>query len=175
MKHRTTSQTRWESRDQPLAISGRGEKGCGLVLMLTLWSNDLVLCTDGPAELSGEQRARLAHHNIPVRAESIARLEGTPNGVLERLVFVTEETLSRRALFFNTGQAQRSPLFSKLGCDFTGKGGIRSGDTEETNVPGLYAAGDASRDVQFVIIAASEGAQAAVAINKTLLREDGLC
>jgi len=62
-----------------------------------------------------------------------------------------------------------------LGCNFTGKGGIRSGDTEETNVPGLYVAGEASRDVQFVIVAASEGVQAAVAINKALLREDGLC
>jgi thioredoxin reductase len=62
-----------------------------------------------------------------------------------------------------------------LGCNFTDKGGIRSGDTEETNVPGLYVAGDASRDVQFVIVAASEGAQAAVAIDKALLREDGLC
>jgi len=143
--------------------------------MLTLWSKDLVLCTDGPADLSDEQRARLAYHRIPVREEPIARLEGTPNGTLERLVFVSEETLTRHALFFNTGQAQRSPLFSKLGCDFTGKGGIQCGDTEETNVPGLYVAGDASRDVQFVIVAASEGAQAAVAINKALLREDGLC
>jgi thioredoxin reductase len=165
----------WERRDQPLAVYGRGEKGCGLALMLTLWSKDLVLCTDGPAELSDEQRARLTSHNIPVREEPIARLEGTPNGALERLVFVSEATLARHALFFNTGQTQRSPLFSKLGCDFTGTGGIRSGDTEETNVPGLYVAGDASRDVQFVIVAASEGAQAAVAINKALLREDGLC
>jgi|RhiMethySRZTD1v2_1073278.scaffolds.fasta_scaffold1033218_2 hypothetical protein len=95
--------------------------------MLTLWSNDLVLCTDGPAELSDEQRTRLAHHNIPVREESIARLEGTPNGALEHRVFVTEETLPRHTLFFNTGQFQRFPLFSKLGCDFTGKGGYGAG------------------------------------------------
>ena len=95
--------------------------------MLTLWSKDLVLCTDGPAELSDEQRTRLAHHNIPVREESIARLEGTPNGALEHRVFVTEETLPRHTLFFNTGQFQRFPLFSKLGCDFTGKGGYGAG------------------------------------------------
>jgi thioredoxin reductase len=164
----------WENRDQPLAVYGRGEKGCGLALTLTLWSRDLVLCTDGPTELSDDQYARLARHNIPVREEPIARLEGTPNGVLERLVFVSNETLTRRALFFNTGQTQRSPLFAELGCDFTGKGGVQSGNTEETNIPGLYVAGDASRDVQFVIVAASEGAQAAVAINKALLREDGL-
>lgn len=87
---------------------------------------------------------------------------------------MSQDTLTRHALFFNTGQTQRSPLFAKLGCDFTSKGGVQSGGTEETNVPGLYVAGDASRDVQFVIVAASEGAQAAVAINKALLREDGL-
>jgi thioredoxin reductase len=39
-----------------------------------------------------------------------------------------------------------------------------------TNIPGLYVAGDASRDVQFVIVAAAEGAKAAVAINTALQR-----
>jgi thioredoxin reductase len=35
-------------------------------------------------------------------------------------------------------------------------------------VPGLYVAGDASRDVQFAIVAAAEGAKAGVAINQAL-------
>jgi thioredoxin reductase len=164
----------WENRDQPLAVYGRGDKGCGLALMLTLWSKDLVLCTDGPAELADEQRARLTRHTIPVREERIVRLEGTPEGVLERLVFASEDTLPRHALFFNTGQTQCSSLFANLDCDLTRKGGVQSEDTEETSIPGVYVAGDASRDAQFAIVAASEGAQAAVAINKALLREDGL-
>jgi thioredoxin reductase len=91
------------------------------------------------------------------------------------VVFVTGAILTRRALFFNTGQTQRSSLFAKLQCDFTDKGGVESRDQGETNVVGLYVAGDASRDVQLVIVAAAEGAQAAVAINKALLHEDGLC
>jgi thioredoxin reductase len=41
-----------------------------------------------------------------------------------------------------------------------------------TNVPGLYVAGDASKDAQFVIVAAAEGAEAGVAINQVLLEED---
>jgi thioredoxin reductase len=41
-----------------------------------------------------------------------------------------------------------------------------------TDVPGLYVAGDASRFLQFAIVAASEGALAAVAINKELMNED---
>ncbi len=39
-------------------------------------------------------------------------------------------------------------------------------------VPGLYVAGDASRAVQWVVVAAAEGAEAAFAINTDLLKED---
>jgi thioredoxin reductase len=41
-------------------------------------------------------------------------------------------------------------------------------------VPGVYVVGDASRDVQFAVVAAAEGAKAAVAINKTLQARSGL-
>ena len=43
---------------------------------------------------------------------------------------------------------------------------------ERTGIRGLYLAGDASEDVQFVIVAAAEGAKAAIAINKELHQED---
>ena len=46
--------------------------------------------------------------------------------------------------------------------------------TEETTVPGVYVAGDVSRDVLLIAVAMAEGAKAAVAINRALLREDGL-
>src|SRR3954471_345856 len=41
----------WEFRGKRLAIYGKGDAGKGLALELTLWSSDIVLCTDGPAEL----------------------------------------------------------------------------------------------------------------------------
>ena len=41
-----------------------------------------------------------------------------------------------------------------------------------TNIPGVYAAGNASRGVQLVIAAAAEGMQAAFAINNALLDAD---
>ncbi len=75
-------------------------------------------------------------------------------------------------MFFSTGKRQASDLAEKLGCKFTEQGCVDTGEYETTNVPGLYVAGDASRLVQFVIVATSEGAQAAVAINKELMKED---
>jgi thioredoxin reductase len=161
----------WEMRDQSLAVYGRGENGLGLSLELLLWSRDLVLCTDGPAELSEDERQRLAHHEITIREDRIRRLEGS-DGALKRIVFANGEPLTRRAMFFSTGQRQASDLAEKLGCNFTEQGCVDTGEYETTNVPGLYVAGDASRMVQFVIVAASEGAQAAVAINKELMKED---
>jgi thioredoxin reductase len=136
--------------------------------MLTLWSKDLVLCSDGPSGLSAREQERLTSHGIAVREERIARLEGT-DGLLEQIVFTTGEALPRRAMFFNTGQYQRSPLLAKLGCAFTEKGRADTSRFEETNVSGLYVVGDASGDVQLVVVAAAEGARAAFAINKAML------
>ena len=41
-------------------------------------------------------------------------------------------------------------------------------------MPGVYVVGDASRDVQFAIVAAAEGAKAGVAINRALQAQAGL-
>jgi thioredoxin reductase len=161
----------WELRDQPIAIYGQKDRGAGLALELTGWSNDLIVCTDGPATLSTKDREQLHQLNIPLREERIARLEGT-DGQLERIVFDNGEAVPRRGMFFNTGQDQRCDLAARLGCEFTERGAVATRQYEMTNVPGLYVAGDASRAVQLVIIAAAEGAEAAFAINKALITED---
>lgn len=49
---------------------------------------------------------------------------------------------------------------------------MRTGAYEATALSGLYIAGDASRLVQFAIVAAAEGAEAAFAINTDLLKEE---
>ena len=161
----------WEWRDQAIAIYGRGDEGKTLALGLTVWSRDLVLCANGTAGLSKEDLEQLSREGIEVREERVARLEGT-EGMLERIVFETGESLPRRALFICSGQHQRSALARKLGCRFTSKGAVNTGTCEATDVPGLYVAGDASKEAQFVIVAAAEGAEAGMAMNKALLQED---
>jgi thioredoxin reductase len=160
----------WEVRDQPLAIYGRGQRGLGLSLELTVWSRDLVLCTDGPSEIDHEGLTRLERNGITVRESRVVRLEGR-DGILEHVVF-DDGRLARRALFFTTGQWQRSDLSMRLGCDVNDKGTVSTGKYETTHLPGLYVAGDASRAVQWVIVAAAEGAEAAFAINTDLIKAD---
>lgn len=161
----------WEVRDQPLAIYGTGQRGLGLSLELTAWSRDLVLCTDGPSGIDPDDVRRLSDNGIGVREERIARLDGE-NGVLRHVVFADGSRLARRALFFTTGQWQRSDLLDRLGCEFNEKGTVSTGKYESTHLPGLFVAGDASRAVQWVVVAAAEGAEAAFAINTDLIKED---
>ncbi len=161
----------WELRDQPIAVYGQGERGVGLALELTAWSRDLVLCTGGPAEIYDKDRNRLSRNGIAVREERVARLEGT-DGILQQIIFATGEPLPRRAMFFTTGQSQRSELAISLGCEINEKGTVHTGKYETTHLRGLFVCGDASRAVQWVIVAASEGAEAAFAINTDLIKED---
>jgi thioredoxin reductase len=161
----------WEWRDRPIAIYGRGEAGAALALGLTPWSRDLLLCTDGPAELSERMRERLEALEIPVREERLVRLEGK-DGMLERLVFAAGEPAPRQALFFAAGQHQASGLAAKLGCRFTEQGAVATGKCEATNVRGLFVCGDASREAQFLAVAAAEGAEAGMAISKALLEDE---
>jgi thioredoxin reductase len=161
----------WEWRDQPIAVYGRGDEASALALGLTVWSDDLALCTDGPGGLTEKQEEQLAAAGIEIREERIIRLEGA-GGMLERIVFADGGSLLRRALFVALSQHQRSSLAAKLGARFNARGTVETGSCEVTNVPGLYVAGDSSKEAQFAIVAAAEGTEAGIAINKALLKED---
>jgi thioredoxin reductase len=160
----------WEWRDQPLAVYACDEKGASLALSLTAWSADVLLCTSGTT-LPEHTAARLSATGIRVREETVLRLEGR-EGMLERIVFDDGAPEARSALFLSCGQRQRSSLAERLGCRFTDGGTVDTGKCEATNVPGLFVAGDASKEAQFVVVACAEGAEAGMAIHKALMEED---
>lgn len=163
----------WESQNKPLAAYGKGNKGVGLALSLKTWSNDVLLFTNGTNRLKPAELELLGRNGIEVKTKSIERLEGE-DGQLERIVLKGGEVVERQAMFFSTGTNQHSRLGSSLGCEFTSKGVVRTRNQQQTNVPGLFVAGDSARDVQLVIVAAAEGTKAGVAINIELQKEDRL-
>lgn len=162
----------WEMRDQPLAVYGRGASSATLALSMQTWSRDVVLCTDGRPGLRPAALQRLEAAGIRIRPEKIVRLEAS-DGVLQRILFKAGEPLSRRAIVLNMPHRQTSRLAAQLGCSFNTRGAVQSNTLQGTNVPGLYVAGDAARDVQLIIVAAAEGAKAGFAINTALQDEDG--
>jgi thioredoxin reductase len=164
----------FEYAGKPVAAYGKGDKGAELAIMMKHWMADVIVCSDG-TEVSAHARRKLRDYDIPLRLEPIQSLEGM-KGELTTIVFQSGPDLPRAGLFFSTGCRQASDLSERLGCKRGPKGGVVTDpETEETSVPGVYVAGDLSRDVLLVAVAIAEGAEAAVAINKAFLRHDGFC
>ena len=161
----------WEHSNGRIAVYARGRAAVGLALKMKGWSEDIVVVTDGPARLSVEDRERLARHDVRVVEKRIRRLEGDAPR-LKQIIFDDGSCLERTSMFFGTGNTQRSSLFEQLGCETSRKGALKVRDKQRSNVPGVFVAGDAAEDSQYVIIAAAHGARAAMAINNDLLNEE---
>ena len=160
----------WESRDRPLALYGRGSAAARYAVTLSRWSADLVLLTDGPTRLRSADREALDAAGVRVVAKRITALEAA-RGRLARVRFADGEALPRHALFFASHPKQSCGLAASLGVRFTDKGMVQAGRMQDAGVPGVYVAGDASRDVQLAVVAAAEGVKAAVAIHADLDKE----
>jgi thioredoxin reductase len=161
----------WEYSDKRIALYGKDQRAHGLALKMKNWSKHLTLCTDGPAELNPEQREQLKRNEIALNEKPLERFEGTDH-VLERIVFQDQTSMECDAVFFSLGQQLHSELPAKLGAERNEKGSVKTGDYESTCVPGLYVAGDASEELQLIILAAAEGAKAAYAINTAFQKEE---
>jgi thioredoxin reductase len=156
----------WEHCDAPVAVFSAKENGPGFALEMSCWTKDIAIVTNG-IPLTPEDRSELEHHGITVRTEPVARLESNDEGKLARIIFEEGEPLERAALFLASSQTRKGcPLTDQLEASF------ENGGPEADNVPGLFAAGDATSGIQMVAAAVGEGAQAAVKINSQLYKED---
>lgn len=134
----------WEVRDLPLAFHGNGSDAAHSALFLSNWSRDVVLCTDGPAQVD-EKRAALDAAGVRVREEPIRSLVGS-GGALERIEFMAGPPEHREALFVRTRRDQPNGLAAALGCNVSDGGTIIADGDGRTGVDGVYAAGDTATE-----------------------------
>ncbi len=154
----------WEVRDRPLAAYGAD--AAGLALLLTSLSDDVVLITNGDAELEPDEQTRLEAAGVVIRDDPVARLEAE-DGRLARIRFVDGSSDDRAGLFYAPGFTS-SPLPAELGCELDEGGMVVIDDDGRTSLPGVFAAGDATVGKAAVVLAAAAGSRAAYAINAGL-------
>jgi thioredoxin reductase len=156
----------WEVRDRPLAAYGTD--AAGLALLLTSLSDDVVLLTNGDANLEPDEQSRLEAAGVVIRDDQVARLEAE-DGRLSRIRFADGSSDNRAGLFFTPGFTP-SPLPAQLGCELDENGSMVIDEDGRTSVPGIFGAGDATVGKAAVVLAAAAGSRAAYAINAELAR-----
>jgi thioredoxin reductase len=159
----------FEVRDKRVAVLTRGKNSFGFVENLLTWTKKLTVLTDG-GEISSEDRAKSAQLEIPVRTDSVIALGGDKSTrQLQRVVFSEGEPLECDALFFNLGTELATDFHETLGCRLDPECDLLwVDDTQQTSVKGVYAAGDITPHSQLAVVAAAEGAMAAIHIHRSL-------
>ena len=111
--------------------------------MLTGWSKDVVLCTDGPACL-GSERAALERAGVRMAEEPIRELTGR-DGRLQRIEFLRDPPST--ATPCSCEHSAASPTACRRArVRALGGGTIVTDGEGRTGIPGVYAAGDAATE-----------------------------
>ena len=159
----------YEVRDKRVAVLSHNDNFAGFATKLLTWTKHLTVLSDGH-EVSASDRSELADLDIATRTESVVGLEGdTSTRQLHRVLFAEGDPLECDALFFNLGTRPASNFHETLGCQLDPESGLVSVDnTKQTSVEGVYAAGDLTPNSQLAVVAAAEGAMAAIHIHRSL-------
>lgn len=158
----------WEVRDQPLAVQGNGESALHRAKLLLNLTNDLVICTDGPATFREDDWIFLRTRQVRVIETPLTGITGQGEQ-MDTLHFADGSTLARHALFINLRTGQHSDLVTTLGCEINAMGFVQADAQGRTNVAGVYAAGDMTSPLRTVVFAAAQGAAAAIWLNMELM------
>ena len=164
----------WEVAGRPLAVYAKGkapEVTLHLVQLIRGWSDDVVLFTDGPADLSDDDRARIERNGVAVREERVERLVGA-DGELQAVALDGGEAIARGGLIVSPDQELRSDLPHRLGCPISADGRVEAGADGRTGVRGVFVAGDVGPGVQSVVSAMASGMVAGAMLNHDLLEEE---
>jgi thioredoxin reductase len=166
----------WEMRDQPLAVLARGDRAVHMALLLRGWTDDVVVLTNGPAELDATHREWLGAANVRVDERVVAEFISR-DGELTAVEFTGGDPLARRGVLVAATLHQRSTLAAQLGVAAAPPGPVTADAVEidplhRTSVPGVFAAGDLSAQMPQVASAVATGSFSATAVVHSLLADD---
>lgn len=159
----------WDKRDQPLALLGEHPDLADRALLLTQWTDDLVVFTNGSVAVTADEEADLARRGVRVERRRVTDLQGDRSG-LTGVLLEDGEVVPRTGGFVRPTWAGALEWLAPLGADLDGDGLLVADEHGRTSVAGLYAAGESTAPgPQQLIVAAGQGARIAAVVNRDLV------
>ena len=160
----------YEVRNEKTGILGNGEYGFEFSALISNWTKDLTLYTNGKSTLTNEQAVKLAKHNVSIVETEIDKLEHT-DGHLQNIIFKDGTSTPTKAIYSRSPFEQHCSIPETLGCELTEDGYIKTDPMQKTTVPGIFACGDNATRMRTVANAVSMGTTAGAMVNKEIVLE----
>lgn len=165
----------YEARDRDVVAIGWDPQLVGFASTLLNWAKSVTVVTNGQ-RFQGEQacRDKLAEQRIPLLECDVVEFVGQ-RGDLTGIRLDDGQLIPTSLVFFSIAHQPRTELAERIGCRLDEEGYVVVDAQGETDVPGIYAAGDLVPGLQLVQVAAGSGAVAGVAAAQSFSGERGAC
>lgn len=160
----------YEVRNEKTGILGNGDYAYEMSRLISNWTKDLTLYTNGTSTLTPEQTSEIEKHNIKIIQSEIEKLEHN-HGRLQNIRFTDGTKSSLKALYSPRPFEQHCFIPEALGCELTEEGYIKVDAFQATTVEGIFACGDNTTRMRAVAMAVSAGTMAGVAASKKMIAD----
>lgn len=161
----------YEVRHQKTGAIANGDLVFEIATLISNWTKDLTLYTNGKSSLSVEQKAKLDKHDINIIEAEINRLKHK-DGYIQKIYFKNGTNVQAKAIYARFPFVQHSSIPQELGCELTQDGYIKIDQAQRTSIPCVYACGDNTTRMRTVANAVSMGTTTGLMVNKELIEEE---
>ncbi|MGC4234813.1 MAG: NAD(P)/FAD-dependent oxidoreductase [Niabella sp.] len=161
----------YEVKGERTGILAKGDVAYHIAKLVYNLTKDLTIFTNGKAELTAEQLAKLQQHNIPVIEKAIAYFNHE-NGNIRQIVFRDQSAFDLKAIYSRPVFEQHCKIPEMLGCEFTEQGLIKVDMFQKTTIENVFACGDNSSPMRSVANAVSTGNITGAIVNNGMTEED---
>lgn len=161
----------YEVKHQKTGIIANGYGAYHLSQLISNWTKDLTIFTNGKPELTEEQTDEINRHQISIVEKEISSLKHT-NGLVEEIVFTDNSTFELEAIYSRPAFEQHCKIPELLGCELTEQGLLKVDAFQETTVKNVYACGDNSNPLRALSNAISTGNNTGAFINNAITVEE---
>lgn len=131
----------YEVKKEKTAIIANGDMGFEFAKLISNWTNDLRVLTNGKSIFTVAQSKVLQQHKIEVIEDEIAGVK-QENGNVQQLIFKNQAAIEVKVIYFRPPFEQHCPLPEALGCELTEQGLLKVDAFQKTTIPGVFASGD---------------------------------
>ncbi len=161
----------YEVRNEKTGVLSNGDLGFDFTRLISNWTEDLTLFTNGSSTLTPEQTAQLEKHKIKITEKEIERFEHN-NGQIEQIIFKDGSNSSIKAIYAPSPFVQHCKIPELLGCELTEEGYIKIDSFQETTIKGVFASGDNATKMRTVANAVAMGTTAGIVISKKMILDE---